>query len=68
MLFVCCYLGVKKEHGTDDFLLQVTNYMKDVSISVLSDDNFSQVIYLEIMYIPLNFMLLIDDNSGIHVF
>ncbi|EOA20307.1 hypothetical protein CARUB_v10000615mg [Capsella rubella] len=34
--------GVKKEHGTDDFLLQVTNYVKDVSISVLSDDNFSQ--------------------------
>ncbi|XP_010452833.1 PREDICTED: uncharacterized protein At5g08430 [Camelina sativa] len=34
--------GVKKEHGTDDFLLQVTNYMTDVSISVLSDDNFSQ--------------------------
>ncbi|CAN8256862.1 unnamed protein product [Cochlearia groenlandica] len=34
--------GVKKEDGTDDFLLQVTNYMKDVSISVLSDDNFSQ--------------------------
>jgi hypothetical protein len=33
---------VKKEHGTDDFLLQVTNYVKDVSISVLSDDNFSQ--------------------------
>jgi hypothetical protein len=40
--------GVKKEHGTDDFLLQVTNYVKDVSISVLSDDNFSQVIYLEV--------------------
>jgi len=39
---------VKKEHGTDDFLLQVTNYVKDVSISVLSDDNFSQVIYLEV--------------------
>ncbi|KFK25212.1 hypothetical protein AALP_AA8G081700 [Arabis alpina] len=34
--------GVKKEHGTDEFLLQVTNYMKDVSISMLSDDNFSQ--------------------------
>ncbi|XP_020878142.1 uncharacterized protein At5g08430 isoform X2 [Arabidopsis lyrata subsp. lyrata] len=34
--------GVKKEPGTDDFLLQVTNYVKDVSISVLSDDNFSQ--------------------------
>ncbi|CAH2073527.1 unnamed protein product [Thlaspi arvense] len=34
--------GVKKEPGTDDFLLQVTNYMKDVSISMLSDDNFSQ--------------------------
>ncbi|ESQ40790.1 hypothetical protein EUTSA_v10013270mg [Eutrema salsugineum] len=35
--------GVKKEPGTDDFLLQVTNYITDVSISVLSDDNFSQV-------------------------
>uniref|UniRef100_A0A1J3E9B6 Zinc finger CCCH domain-containing protein 44 n=1 Tax=Noccaea caerulescens TaxID=107243 RepID=A0A1J3E9B6_NOCCA len=34
--------GVKKEPGTDDFLLQVTNYMKDVSVSMLSDDNFSQ--------------------------
>ncbi|KAL1209765.1 hypothetical protein V5N11_020095 [Cardamine amara subsp. amara] len=34
--------GVQKQHGTDDFLLQVTNYVKDVSISVLSDDNFSK--------------------------
>lgn len=42
-----CYLGVKKEPGTDDFLLQVTNYVKDVSISALSDDDFSKVICLE---------------------
>ncbi|KAJ0233872.1 Uncharacterized protein HA466_0278900 [Hirschfeldia incana] len=34
--------GVKKEPGTDDFLLQVTNYVKDVSISALSDDDFSK--------------------------
>lgn len=43
---------MKKEPGTDDFLLQVTNYMKDVSVSMLSDDNFSQVIGLEITFIP----------------
>ncbi|KAL1194907.1 hypothetical protein V5N11_020031 [Cardamine amara subsp. amara] len=34
--------GVKKQYGTVDFLLQVTNYVKDVPISVLSDDKFSQ--------------------------
>ncbi|KAL0874711.1 hypothetical protein Bca101_024416 [Brassica carinata] len=34
--------GVKKEPGTDGFLLQVTNYVKDVSISMLSDDDFSK--------------------------
>ncbi|KAF8099051.1 hypothetical protein N665_0254s0051 [Sinapis alba] len=34
--------GVKKEPSTDCFLLQVTNYVKDVSISVLSDDDFSK--------------------------
>ncbi|XP_010546265.1 PREDICTED: uncharacterized protein At5g08430 isoform X2 [Tarenaya hassleriana] len=34
--------GVKKGHGTDDFLLQVTNHLKDVSIPMLSDGDFSQ--------------------------
>ncbi|CDY40743.1 BnaAnng06060D [Brassica napus] len=34
--------GVKKEPGTDGFLLQVTNCVKDVSISMLSDDDFSK--------------------------
>ncbi|WZZ30308.1 LOW QUALITY PROTEIN: hypothetical protein YC2023_013709 [Brassica napus] len=34
--------GVKKEPGTDGFLLQVTNCVKEVSISMLSDDDFSK--------------------------
>ncbi|XVF60954.1 hypothetical protein PTKIN_Ptkin08bG0089200 [Pterospermum kingtungense] len=37
--------GLKKVSGNDDntnILLQVSNFVKDVSISMLSDDNFSQ--------------------------
>lgn len=59
---------MKKQQETDDFLLQVTNYVKDVSISVLSDDNFSQVIYLvNNVHSSKNISLLIDEKSGIHV-
>lgn len=48
---------MKKEPGTDGFLLQVTNYVKDVSISVLSDDDFSKVIYLETLFISQSLCL-----------
>lgn len=41
-------LGLKKASGTNDksaeILLQVSNFIKDVPISMLSDDNFSKVI------------------------
>lgn len=46
---------MKKEPGTDGFLLQVTNCVKEVSISMLSDDDFSKVMYLEILFISLKF-------------
>ena len=42
------YIGVRKDSGTGnmctDILLQVSNVMKDIHISMLSDDNFSEVI------------------------
>ena len=42
------YIGVRKDCGTGnmctDILLQVSNVMKDIHISMLSDDNFSEVI------------------------
>lgn len=34
--------GVKKVPETNDILLQVSNFIKDVSISMLSDEDFSQ--------------------------
>ncbi|XP_021906071.1 uncharacterized protein At5g08430-like isoform X2 [Carica papaya] len=35
--------GLKKTSGTDDILLQVSNFIRDVRISMLSDDDFSEV-------------------------
>lgn len=61
-----CYLGVKKEPGTDDFLLQVTNYVKDVSISALSDDDFSKVICLENIVHRVSIFLAILDVLIFH--
>lgn len=55
---------MKKEPGTDGFLLQVTNCVKDVSISMLSDDDFSKVIYLEILFISQVLCFQLIDKSG----
>lgn len=47
---VDCFIGVSKASGTDisctNILLEVSNMMKDICISMLSDDNFSEVISL----------------------
>lgn len=58
---------MKKEPGTDGFLLQVTNCVKEVSISMLSDDDFSKVIYFRNIVYFSNFNLPFDDKSGICV-
>jgi len=56
---------VKEGDPIDGNLFQVTNYsyyLKDVTTSSLSDDDFSQVIFLELCL--FHFCLPISDNQG----
>lgn len=51
-IIVVYLLGIKRVSGTDgntEYLLQVSNSVKDIRICMLSDDKFSEVITLYLL-------------------